>query len=86
VDIAFWHVWKLEIDDMGYVIDVNATCSNIGRHQNVHAPSLEAAEGAVTLALAAIAMDCLSAEASFLKVQLNPVCAALGAGEHDGAF
>ena len=86
VDIAFWHVWQLEIDDMGYVIDVNATCSNIGRHQNVHAPAFETAERAVTLALAAVAMDCLSAEASFLKVQLNPVCAAFGAGKHDSAF
>lgn len=86
MDIAFRHVRQLEVNDVGNIININATCSNIGRHQNVHAPAFEAAERAVTLALAAIAVNRFSTEASFLKMQLNPVCATLGAGEHDGTF
>ena len=86
MDIAFRHIWQFKVDDVGHIVNINAACSNIGCHQYVHAPALEAAECAVTLALAAIAVDRLCAKASFLKMQLNSVCATLSAGEHDGTF
>jgi hypothetical protein len=86
VNIAFRHVRQLEVNDVGDIIHINATGGDIGCDQNIHAPTFEAAESAVTLALAAIAVDRFSTEASFLKMQLNPVCATLGTREHDGAF
>ncbi len=41
VDIVLGYRWQLEIDHLGQICDIQSPCSDIGRHQRTHRPTLE---------------------------------------------
>ena len=75
---------RVVLQHAGDAVDVDAAGGDVGGDQHVHVAAAERAEGALALALAAVAVDGLGADAGLLQLLGQAVGAVLGAGEHDG--
>src|ERR687893_709722 len=75
----------VEVDHVGDVLDVDATCGDVGRDKSVHIAALEAREGSLPLVLRLVAMHRDRLEAVLGEPADEPVGAMLGANEDEGA-
>ena len=85
VDVVLRVHGHVEVDDVVNVGDVDAAGENVGGNEDAHAAVLEVLKGAAALALAAVAVDGLGAEALTVQALGQDLGARLGAGEDDDA-
>ena len=90
VDVGHGIVGGLVVDYMRDVVDVDATCRDIGGNQHVDAAWLfrraaERCECLFSCVLGQIAVHGANGEAQFGKVACQCGCPSLGAGEYDCA-
>ena len=57
VHITLRLVWKVVVDDVGDIIDVDAARRDVGRDKHLHAARLEIAQGLCALVLRLVAVD-----------------------------
>ena len=57
VNIVFRHDWQLKVYHGGRAVDIQTARGNIGRHQNLHFPSLETIQRALPSGLPLVAVD-----------------------------
>src|ERR1019366_10767583 len=74
---------KLEIDDMGDAVDVDAARRDVGRDQGAGTAGANRLERTLPLALARIAMDRASRDSIAIEMLGDLVGAAFGSGEDD---
>ena len=77
---------KIEVDDMGDVVDVEAARGDIGGDEHGRAARAEGVEGARALVLRLVAVDRLGVDAVGLQLAREAVGAVLRLGEDDGAL
>src|SRR5690606_19639454 len=85
VDVAFGLVRQIEVEDVGYVVDVDAARGDIGGDKHACFTVFEAVERTVARALAFVAVDGSSRVAGFGQLLAEAIGTVLGAGENDGA-
>ncbi len=83
VHIVFGHVRQIEIDDVRQFDDVEAACSDIGRHQRLQGTGLEPGQRPRTRVLALVAMNRQRRNAVLRQLLGQPVGAVLGAREDE---
>jgi hypothetical protein len=83
VDISLRHFGKLEIDDMGDTIDIDAARRDVGCDHGTGAAGTKRFEGALPLALALVTMDRASRDPIAFQMLGDLVGAAFGSGEDD---
>ena len=86
MDVVGGLLGNIEVDDVAHIGNVDAAREDVGCHENLDAAVTECREGALALALAAIAVDGLARKAAARKATHAGVGAALGAHEHDHAL
>ena len=82
VHIGFRNVRQVKVDNERQVVDVDAARGNVGRNQNRDLALLKVRERTLALILRLVAVDGLGLDARTVEVARDPVCAVLGAGEH----
>ena len=81
VNVSFFVLGTLMVDDVGYPGDVNATGSDIGRHQNGYVAMTEPFESLLTGDLCEITVDGAGFETTVVEVVRKPLARTLGAAE-----
>ena len=82
VHVVFAHVGNFIVHDMGQVINVNAACCDVGRHQSADVTALEARQCLGAGSLTFVAMQRHGLNAVFGQKLSDIVGTKLGAGEH----
>ena len=57
VHIVFVRRREVEVDDVRYVRDIEAACSDVSRDEGTYLPALERVERALAIAVRLVAMD-----------------------------
>lgn len=65
VDIRFWDIWKLKIDDMSEFIDVDSSCCDVGGDEDTSGLCFEVFESCLTGILCLVSMNSLSINSHF---------------------
>ena len=74
---------KVQVEDMGDAVDVQASCRDVRRYQNGDLTRLELVEDSLALALTLVAMDRRGTETSTLETLHYLVGAVLGSSEDE---
>ena len=85
MDVVLGVGGDVEVDDVADVRDVDAAREHVGGHEHVHLAVAELLEGALALALAAVAVDGSARDAGAPQATAAGVGAVLGACEYDDA-
>ena len=67
VDIGFWDIWKLKVDDMRQFIDVDSSCRDVGRYEDTCCLRFEVFESCLSGILCLISMNRLSIHSYFYQ-------------------
>ncbi|GMA18606.1 hypothetical protein GCM10025862_06270 [Arsenicicoccus piscis] len=76
---------RVDLQDHGDVVDVDATGGDVGGHEDRDGPGLERGEHAIALALVEPAVQRDGHDTLLAQLQRHAIGAELGAHEHDGA-
>src|SRR5690606_6359552 len=82
VHVVFRHVRQFKVHNLGQLLDVQTTSSNIRGDQHTHFASLEVGQCAGTGTLGLVAVNRSGGDAVFFQLLGQAVGAVLGAGEH----
>ena len=85
MDVALRHFRQFEIDHMADRIDVDTARRDIGGDQHRHLSGFKTFQRALALVLALVAVNGVGRETGVVEEAGDAICAALGAGEDDGA-
>ena len=83
MNIGFWDVWNLKIDDVRQLVNVNAPSSNVRGHEDTRLAGLKIAQSVLTCILALVAVDGLSGNSGLHQILHHAVRAVLGAGKYE---
>ena len=86
VDVILGLVRKIVIEHVGDVLDVDASCGDVGRDEERHIPTTEGLEGPNARGLGFVAMDGLSGDASTIELLCQTVRTVLGPSEDDATI
>ena len=86
VDVVLGLVRKIVIEHVGDVLDVDASCCDVGRDEERHIPTTEGLEGPDARRLGFVAMDGLSGDASTIELLCQTVRTVLGPSEDDATI
>ena len=84
VDVVLVGAGRVELQDAGDAVDVDAAGRHVGGDEHVHVAAPELRQGPLALALAAVAVDGLGADAGLAQLLRQALGAVAGAAEHDG--
>ncbi len=84
VDIDLNVIWEVVVDDMGKVMNINATGCDVGCHENLEVLHLEALHDHVTLNLREVTMEGVSIISVSDKLLGDILSLLAGAAEDDG--
>lgn len=65
MDIGFWDIWQLKIDDMGQLVDVDTSSCDVCRDEDARCLCFEVFESGLSRILCLISMNSLSIDAKF---------------------
>ncbi len=86
VNIVFWNVRQLEVDDVRYAFDIDPSRGNVGSNEDPAAAGAKAGECALALGLRLVSMDGDRLDTGRAQMSHDPVRTVLGAGKHEDAF
>ena len=86
VNVVFVDVWQLEVDHVWQLVDIQAASGDIGGYQDAYGTGFKVGQGLGPGVLALVTVDGHSAEAVFVQVLGQAVCAVLGTREHQHLF
>ena len=75
---------RVEVDDTGHAVDVDAAGGDVGRHQRTGASAAELRQRSLALGLGPVAVDRGRRNTGGRELAGQTVGAALGPAEHDG--
>ena len=81
VHIVFWYVWQLVVHHVRQLFNIQTARGDIGGHQYANAARFKVSQCAGTRALALVAVNSGAADAVFIELFRQMVCAVLGAGK-----
>ena len=83
VDLGF--VGQVKVEHVRDVLDVDASAGDVRGHEDEHVAVSEGIEGPCPRCLTLVAVNRIRRDANLAELLCQPVCAVLGAREHDAA-
>jgi len=86
VDIGFWDIWQLKIDNMRQLVNVDSSCCDVSCHEDTSRLCFEVFEGCLSGILCLISMNRLSIDSHFHEFFHDFVSAVFCPSEDQNSF